>query len=169
MSSGSSPLISVQDFSHYALTSITSLFLHATFWHLFSNLISLAVAEYILMYVMPLKERWLLFLLSGVTGCFIYTITTNEPMIPLIGASSGVFGLIGATLAFWPRIHLLKLPDHIYYAKNWILALLAIMSVQQVYFSLTEQDSIVAYYGHVGGLIAGLLYVALRSTWRGSV
>ncbi len=79
-------------------TFITSMFMHADVSHIFFNMFAM------FMFGLPLEGRigskkylWIFFI-SGIVGSLGYMLTGN-PLIPAIGMSGAIYGLMG-TLAF---------------------------------------------------------------------
>lgn len=150
-------------FDRYAMVPgwaslFTSLFLHAGVLHLAFNMICLVSFGLSM-------ERWmgawrfaLLFFAAGAAGGVLHAFATDDLRIPVIGASGAIFGILAmATIAFpGMRIALVVIPMPL-----WVAMLLA--AVAHVVFIATDWVEGVAWWGHVGGAIAGaVLWPLLR-------
>ena len=166
-----------------ALTLVSSLFLHGGFVHLFGNMIYLWVfggaVEDALGHV-----RYLLFYLAcGVVGSLAHTALFPASMVPSIGASGSIAGVLGAFLALRPRAKIVTLfPLVVYWAMAEIPALVFLpiwfaMQFFNGFLSLaaargTTEVAGVAWWAHVGGftfgVLAGLIFrrVARKRTMR---
>lgn len=140
----------------------TYIFLHADFWHLFSNMLWLFFIGAILEDMTGRKHIWRLFIgggLAGATLYFIYWQVLHRPglteTIPyMVGASGGVTAVILGTTAMFPRYRVMLfgiLPVELF----WIAAF-------RVFFDLIGASGPVnqgGYLCHLGGAAFGLLYM----------
>ena len=151
------------------LTPISSAFLHGSWMHLAGNMLFLWVfgdnVEDDLGHF-----RYLFFYLAcAVLSAMAYALTAPDSSSPLIGASGGISGVVAAYVLLHPRVKIwvlvlfripLRLPA--YWAIGaWIL--------YQAYFALyayfTTSADDVAWFAHIGGLVAGgLLVLPLKSS-----
>jgi rhomboid family protein len=152
------------------LTLITYQFLHANFWHLFGNMIFLWVFGDDIEEAMGSLRFIGFYLLSGVVAALIFVASTPHSLLPLVGASGSIAGVLAAYLMFRPcQKVLVFLPwfllwfivrpvvrlDAFWVLGGWVLLQLWAISVQ-------SHDG-VAYMAHVGGVVAGaLLFPFLR-------
>jgi len=94
-------------------TIITSMFMHAGFFHLFFNMFSLFFVGRFLEKLIGRKRFFWIYLVSGIVGNLFFVfggfIFGND--IPGVGASGAIFGILGvlAVLVPFSRIYLL---DH---------------------------------------------------------
>ena len=141
------------------LTLLTYMFLHGSIWHLAGNMLFLWVfgdnVEDALGHV-----RYLIFyLLCGIAGGLLYFATQLHSTAPLIGASGAIAGVVAAYVILSPHVHLwvlvlriipLQLPAY------WAIGAWIGMNVV---FAVINIDSSVAWWAHIGGLIAGAVLV----------
>lgn len=143
---------SIDNFLARPYVIITSIFLHAGIAHLLSNLLVLfffgsAVESEIG------KARTLLVFFAGAFAGDLFSIFFYPPDAVAIGASAGIFALVGAGILIKP-FELSYYP----YVMPVPLALLGIMyAVYNVYGFFALSDNI-SYAGHFGGLFVGLLF-----------
>ena len=145
------------------LTLITYMFLHGSIWHLIGNMLFLWVfgdnVEDALGHV-----RYLAFyLLCGIAGGLLFFAVAPHSTAPLIGASAAIAGVVAAYLMLNPRVHLwvllfdvvpLQVPAYLAIG-GWI--------VMNFVLAFKHADPSVAWWAHIGGLVAGAaLVVVLR-------
>lgn len=142
-------------------------FLHADFSHLFFNMFA------VWMFGTQLERTWgpnrfAVYYTTCVVGAAIIQILVQQiegGIYPTIGASGGVFGLLLAYGAMWPRnkIFLLFLPVPI--EARWFVL---IYGAVELLFGVTRTMPGVAHFAHLGGMLFGaiLLY---RWGWRPSM
>jgi membrane associated rhomboid family serine protease len=141
------------------LTLVTYMFLHGSWLHIISNMLFLWVfADN----VEDAFGHWgllIFYLLCGVAGALVHTAIQPGSMVPLVGASGAVSGVLAGYLLLYPRARvwvllLMRLPLRI---PAW--AVLGGWFVLQVIslFIPTEEEMQVAWWAHIGGFLAGLL------------
>jgi membrane associated rhomboid family serine protease len=147
------------------LQLFSSMFVHADFFHLLSNLIIL------LAFALPFEERighrrfLLVYLLSGLIGALVQVGVSSGSPILLMGASGAVFGVIGAFAASYPNL-IVPLPVPLLFImifmriRVWVGAIL-FGALQLLYLSFVASDAAsadnTAYFAHIGGLGGGIL------------
>jgi membrane associated rhomboid family serine protease len=145
------------------LTLLTYQFMHGDIFHLLSNMLFLWVfgdnVEDALGHV-----RYLIFyLLCGVAGGLAHAVMLPASPLPLIGASGAVAGVIGAYLLLHPRVLVWVLAFRIIplnIKAAWVLGIWVLTQAIMVLISPADQ---VAWWAHIGGLVAGaVLVVFLR-------
>lgn len=144
-----------------ALTLVTYSFLHGDVWHLAGNMIFLWVlADNVEDALGPV--RYVVFYLACAgAGGYAYVLTEPTSGVPVIGASGAVAGNIAAYLILHPR------------AKMWVLAFARIpLRLSAVYVlgfwvafqliaAITGGKDGIAWWAHVGGLVAGATLIVL--------
>ena len=137
-------------------TLVTSMFLHADFFHLIFNIIFLIAIG------LPLesrigKRRFLtVYFLGGISGSIIFAaLEWNMSVnVILIGASGAISALLGAMLMLYPKDKITFFLGPIITNKFSIwLPILVWFLLQLLLFSF--DDSPVAYSAHIGGFAAG--------------
>lgn len=145
------------------LTLLTYMFFHGDILHLAGNMLFLWVFGDNVEDAMGHIKYLFFYLACGVLGGLLHAWIDPASEIPLIGASGAVAGVIAAYLVLHPRV------------RVWVLALKAIplrisaafalglWILMQVVMVLIPQVGPVAWWAHIGGLIAGaVLVVFLR-------
>jgi membrane associated rhomboid family serine protease len=129
---------------------ITSMFLHANWMHVLSNMIGLILFGTLVERAIGPRRMLLLALVTGLLGEVLFLVLNFGARVQNIGASGMVSGLFGAAARMLGR-QARGDPRQIWiYAAIWIgLALLPALS----------PDSPIAWEVHVGGFLAGLLLI----------
>jgi len=133
-------------------TFVTSIFLHADLSHLFFNVLALFFFGTSVERLIGHRSFVTLFFISGMVGNLGYLITSTNPLIPAIGASGAIYGVVGAmaTLEPFTLVYvygMLPLPL-IVAAALWVLLDFAGLFV----------PSGIAHGAHLGGMVVGVLF-----------
>ncbi len=145
------------------ITLISYQFLHGGFVHVIGNMI------YLWVFGNNVEDRLgpfyflLFYLASGVAGGLLQTVFSHDAL-PIIGASASVAGILGAYLVWFPRSQVkLILPIFIIWTVVTVPASLLLVfwfftNLLNSYGSIVASElSGVAYLGHVGGFIFGVV------------
>jgi membrane associated rhomboid family serine protease len=136
---------------------VTSIFVHADFWHLFVNMFVLFFFGSELERRLGEKRYLTIFFASGLAGSFaylIYAFSTN-PHIPAMGASAAIFGVMGALAVIAPEIRVLIFPFPIPVSIKVAIILFAIYDLVLLPFSYSTG---IAHIAHLAGLLVGLYF-----------
>jgi len=97
--------------------------------------------------------RFLLFyLLCGVAGSILFTLSTDAIVI---GASSSIAGLLGGYLVLFPRNKIKALLPPVYLPAVIYIFIWFLLQI----FSVSQMEISTAYLAHVGGFIAGIILI----------
>lgn len=153
---------------HPTLTVITSMFMHGGLFHLGSNMLFLWVfgdnVEDKLGHF-----RYLAFYgLCGAAAAYSHAITNPSSLLPMIGASGAVSGVLGAYMLLFPRarIHtLLFFGFFVQVVRLPALMVLGFWIIVQFLNGVLSKGSAahagVAWFAHIGGFIVGMLCIML--------
>jgi membrane associated rhomboid family serine protease len=144
----------------------SSMFLHGGWFHIINNMWVLFIFGDNVEAGMG-KIRYLLFyLLSGVAAALMQIYTLPTSLIPMIGASGAVAGVLGAYLILFPRSRIASLvPILFIFTIVEIPAMLFLLFwfVSQLYSGLFAiqggGESGIAWWAHIGGFAFGVLMV----------
>ena len=148
----------------YPWQLVTYGFLHADFGHLFFNMFAVWMFGTALESAWGMK-RFAMYYAVCVVGAAIAQIVVQliqGGMYPTIGASGGVFGLLLAYGAMYPRnkIFLIFLPIPI--EARWFVL---IYGAVELLFGVTGAMPGIAHFAHLGGMVFGALLL-YRWGWR---
>ena len=145
------------------LAALVSIFLHGGWLHVLGNMLFLWIfGNNIEDKLGPLVFLGF-YLAAGVVATIAQVAFDPNSVVPLIGASGAIAGIMGAYLVWFPRAPIITLVFLFVVpipAGIW----LAIWFVMQFF---TGPDSGVAYMAHIGGFVFGLAVAALlrNSDW----
>jgi len=121
------------------ITLVTSVFLHANFYHLFGNMIALFICA-------PLERHvgsflyLLIYVGSAALGDIAVISFATDPNIPTVGASGAIFGLFGALAIL---------------GRQAGISVSSIVFVIVINLGVTFTNPEISWQAHVGGLIGG--------------
>lgn len=144
------------------LTLITSMFLHANFMHVFGNMLFLFVFGDDIEEAIGHWRFLVFYLASGLGAALAFILSDPGSDVDLIGASGAVAGVISAYLLYRPCFKVTCLLGLIPLRLRafWVIGFWAIWQVIQI---ANQDNDGVAYWAHIGGLIAGaVLFVLMR-------
>jgi len=148
------------------MTIFTSMFLHAGWLHLIGNMVFLWIFGHSLEGVLGHARYLLLYLASGVAAAMCQAFADPTSIVPMLGASGAIAGVLGAYLLVYPyaNVHVLVLIIiivRIVTVPAWIMLGLW-FGAQLVSGLLTKTGAGgVAFWAHVGGFITGLVLLVL--------
>lgn len=130
-------------------TILTSVFMHASIWHILMNMLALYFLGRFL--CMLIGEKWfsIIFLVGGLMGsffCILFSTFLDTGWITVIGSSGAVFAIAGALVLLAPQMRVLLF--FVIPMPLWV----AIIGGFLIISFLPG----VAWQAHLGGLLAGL-------------
>ena len=151
-------------------TFVTSMFMHADLWHLGGNMLYLHIFGDNVEDGFGHWRFFLFYFLSGFAASMFFILTNINSIDPAIGASGAISGVLGAYLVLYPKARVLTLVF-----LGWIfpvlipaIFLLGFWFILQLLYGMLTLGlgaiTSIAYWAHIGGFIAGLLFgLAWRS------
>ncbi len=145
-------------------TLFTSMFVHSGFLHIFGNML-------IFFFIgMAFEQRigWskfiIIYLITGIGGALTHSILNLGSIIPLVGASGAIFGIMGAFAFSYPNDEVvMPIPlgfIMIFRRIKVVYAVLIFAAIETVIVFIGTQDS-TAHFAHIGGLLTGVVLAAL--------
>lgn len=146
-----------------AIFSIFSaMFLHGGFSHLFGNMWFLWIFGDNVEVKLGKLKFLIFYLLCGLGATFLYFITTADKSIPVVGASGAISGILGAYLILFPRNKIRALVPMFYFYRIMTIPAIFYIGIWFLYqFLYMGVDPFVAYWGHIGGFLTGLLLIKI--------
>jgi membrane associated rhomboid family serine protease len=143
-------------------TLLTSMFLHADIFHIAGNMLFLYVFGDNVEDSFGHLPFLLFYLICGLAAGLIHilSITTNAGLlVPTLGASGAISGVMGAYILLYPRariqtliiaffITIISIPA-VFFIGFWFLL--------QLLYTWLDIGGNVAYWAHIGGFVAGIL------------
>ena len=126
-------------------TLITSLFVHAGFWHIIANLLTLYYFGTALSQLVGDKKFLMVYFCGGLLGSIFFLLLASPSSIG-VGASGAILALAGAVVVMRPRVkvYILPLPVPI---PLWVAVIVGFIIISPN----------IAWQAHLGGVIFGLI------------
>ncbi|CCQ73546.1 rhomboid family intramembrane serine protease [Magnetospira sp. QH-2] len=144
-------------------TALTYQFMHGGWWHLISNMLYLWVFGNNIEDTLGHGKYLLFYLVCGVLAAGAQGLSTPDSILPMIGASGAVSGVLGAYIVLFPRANVLVLiPLVIFFWTTRIPALIVLglwFLFQFVQATGETGEGGVAFWAHVGGFVAGMILI----------
>ena len=156
-------------------TAFTAMFTHAGLLHLGGNMLFLWIFGNNVEDAMGRVKFLAFYLLAGLAALGLQVAVEPNALVPTLGASGAVAGVLGGYLVLYPRarvitgifiifiVTLVEIPAFLVLGF-WFLQQLAFGA-----FDLTTPaggGGGVAYFAHIGGFVLGLLLIKLFATYR---
>jgi membrane associated rhomboid family serine protease len=160
------------DFSAYAYTLVTAMFLHGDVLHIGSNMLYLWIFGNNIEDRLGIARFVLFYLVTGFLASAAQIAIRPDSPIPQIGASGAIAGVMGAYLALFPNARVQTLIFWLYFIRIvevsavWLLGWWFLLQVLNGFGSLTVEGGGVAFFAHIGGFVAGYLLIRLFTAGR---
>jgi membrane associated rhomboid family serine protease len=144
-------------------TLFTSMFVHAGFLHILGNMLVFFFIGAAFEQRIGPKKFLLIYLLTGVLGALTFSVANLNSLVPLVGASGAIFGILGAFAFSYPRDEVvMPVPIGIMIIMRIkvIYATIIFAAVETVVVFLSVQDN-TAHLAHFGGLVSGVIFAAI--------
>jgi membrane associated rhomboid family serine protease len=134
---------------------VTYIFLHGDLFHLLWNMLALY------MFGCEMERRWgskfflQYFFVTGIGAGFFTLCLTPTMIIPTVGASGAIYGILLAFALYYPNQTVyfwLVFPIKV---KYFVL----IIGLMTFYFSFLQTGGNIAHLAHLGGMVCGLLFL----------
>ena len=149
-------------------TVLTSMFLHGGWLHLIGNMVFLWVFGNNIEDSMGHGRFIVFYLLCGVAAAAAQVLISPDSVVPMVGASGAISGVMGGYLLLYPRarVHTIVFFGFITTVDLPAYVLLGYWIVIQVLSGLPTlarmgAEGGVAFWAHIGGFLAGLLLIRL--------
>lgn len=154
------------------VTMFSSMFLHGSFGHIAGNMFFLYVFGKAVENRIG-KWRFLAFyLLSGVLASLCHAFSEPGSMIPTLGASGAIAGVLGGYLLLWPTatisgFYVVPAPAYVHTKAYWFLVGWFVMQISGVLSAIgSVSGGGVALWAHIGGFIAGFIFAGLAKIFQ---
>jgi len=151
------------EYSPQLYTLFTSMFIHGGFAHIFGNMFVFFFIGTALEERVGLKKFMIIYLIAGVCGAITQALVNLNSIIPMIGASGAIFGIMGALAYAYPRDEVvMPIGIGIMFLTRIkvIYAVIFFAAIETIVVWLDVQDS-TAHFAHLGGLVGGFILAAI--------
>ncbi len=139
------------------LTLLTSMFMHGSFFHLFSNMWCLLIFSRNVECAMGHILFLAFYLMCGLLAGLAHVASNMHSIIPYLGASGAIAGVMGAYVSIYP-LNMIKI------WLGWVFELPALVVLSgwllmQYLSALIDHNQVggIAYWAHLGGFFAGFI------------
>lgn len=161
-------LVCLTDPGRQASHLITSMFLHGSWMHLLGNMWFLWIFGNNIEDSMGRVRFIAFYLLTGLAAAFGQVLTNPASVIPMVGASGAISGVMGGYLILYPRVRVYALVPIFVFITSialpaWVM--LGYWFLIQFVSGLASSSDLggVAFWAHIGGFVAGVLLIKLFS------
>lgn len=155
-------------------TLFTSMFLHADIFHIGGNLLFLYVFGDNVEDAFGHVRFLIFYLICGLVADIVHIISLTSPvelLIPTLGASGAISGVLGAYIVMYPKakVMTLLLIRLVWIVRVPAVVFLGVWFLLQLLYTSLGIGAGVAYWAHIGGFVAGMILVlAFRRSRRSS-
>jgi membrane associated rhomboid family serine protease len=149
----------------------TSMFMHGSWMHLLGNMWFLWLFGNNVEDAMTRPRFLAFYLLCGVGAALFQVASDPGSIVPMVGASGAISGVMGAYLVLYPRVRVFTLVPLGFLLTSialpaWVMLLYwaGIQFLSGVTTIGAEATGGVAFWAHVGGFVAGILLVLVFRT-----
>ena len=143
----------------------TSMFLHAGWMHIIGNMIFLYIFGKNIEHRMGHIRFLFFYILTGIIATIIQFLISTGSVIPIVGASGAISGVLGAYLLFFPKSRILTVVPILFFIRLIHLPATVFIFVWFLIQFLGGISSVgraadaggVAFWAHIGGFAAGLI------------
>lgn len=154
------------------LTIFTSMFMHGGLMHILGNMVYLIVFGNNIEDALGHVRFVVFYLVCGAVAALAQIFWNPNSVIPTLGASGAIAGVLGAYLVLYPRAHvhtLVFLGFFLTTIRLPAMILLGFWIVSQFFSQITgslaapegRETGGVAYLAHIGGFLAGMALIKL--------
>ena len=145
----------------------TSMFMHGGLMHLLGNMLYLWIFGDNIEYTIGHRRYFIFYLVVGVGAGLLQVFMNPASIVPMVGASGAISGVLGAYLLKYPKnkisilfffiifIKIIKVPAII------VLSLWFLFQLYNGYFIHGGAESGVAWFAHIGGFVVGFTLIKI--------
>jgi len=146
----------------------TSMFLHGSWMHLLGNMWFLYLFGNNIEDSMGRGRFLVFYLLAGLVAALVQVFVDPSSMIPMVGASGAISGVMGGYLVLYPRVRVFTLVPIGFFVTFWklpawtmLLYWFALQLLGGATLLTGAKGGGVAFWAHVGGFLTGVALVKL--------
>jgi membrane associated rhomboid family serine protease len=154
------------------LTLFTSMFLHANWLHVGGNMLYLWIFGNNIEDALGRFKFLLFYLACGLGAGMIHILSGTDSIVPTVGASGAVAGLMGAYVLLYPHARVLSLVPILGIISTllevpaiWVIGYWFVIQIVNSTWlrggEMLTRGGGVAYMAHIGGFVFGLLFIML--------
>jgi len=143
---------------------LTSMFMHGSWGHIIGNMWFMWIFGNNVEDSMGRGRFVLFYLLSGIGGALGQVLSQPDSIVPMVGASGAISGVMGAYIILYPRVRVFTLVPLGFFITSialpaWVM--LGYWIALQFFGSFGGAESGVAFMAHIGGFVVGAALIRL--------
>jgi membrane associated rhomboid family serine protease len=148
------------------VTLLTSMFVHAGFFHFAGNMLYLWIFGNNVEDSMGRVRFVLFYLLCGLGAAYGQVLMSPTSRIPMVGASGAISGVLGAYLLLFPHARVLTLIPLGFFLQLaeiravFVLGFWIVVQLLNGFLTFSHEGGGVAWFAHIGGFVAGFALIA---------
>ena len=145
-------------------TLFTSMFVHSGFLHIFGNMLVFFFIGMAFEQRVGWKKFLLIYLITGLCGTLTHSVFNLGSIIPLVGASGAIFGIMGAFAYSYPRDEVvmpIPLGFIMVFRRIKVMYAVLIFAALETFIVLIGSQDNTAHLAHLGGLVGGVIIAAI--------
>jgi len=146
-------------------TAVTYMFVHVGFWHLAGNMLFLWIFGNNIEEAMGHTRYFIFYVACGIVAAFSQVLPNPGSVIPIVGASGAISGVLGAYMLLFPRARvLLGLPlgfVNVEFGRFPAIWVLATWFGMQIVMGFATSQGGIAFGAHIAGFVAGCALVTI--------
>jgi membrane associated rhomboid family serine protease len=148
-------------------TAITSMFMHGGWMHIIGNMWFLWLFGNNVEDAMGTARFIIFYLVCGLAAAGLQVAMSPDSIVPMVGASGAIGGVMGAYIVLYPRVNVHMLIFLGFFVTTvavpavFMLAYWLLIQLISGVFSLGAERGGVAFWAHVGGFAGGMALIFL--------
>ena len=146
-------------------TAFTCMFMHGGFWHLAGNMLFLWIFGNNIEEAMGHTRFFIFYVACGIVAAISQVLSNPGSVVPIVGASGAISGVLGAYMLLFPRARvLLGLPlgfVNVEFGRFPAIWVLATWFGMQIVMGFAASRGGIAFGAHIAGFIAGCVLVTI--------
>ena len=151
------------------LTIFFSMFMHGSIVHLLGNMLFLWIFGNNVEDYLGRKRFIIFYLFCGTIAAFTQIFFNSDSIVPMVGASGAIAGVLGAYLLLYPQAKVTTIIIFGFFIRLIKIPAVVVLSFWIVYQFLYGISSLavksgeggVAWFAHIGGFISGIIIIKL--------
>jgi membrane associated rhomboid family serine protease len=145
------------------LTLFSAMFMHASWMHIIGNMLYLWIFGDNIEDRIGSAKFLLFYLICGLAASAAHIMVGTDSVIPSLGASGAIAGVLGAYLVLFPKrqVQVLVARQIVHMPAFVVLGLWILLQVFSQISVVGAEGGGVAYMAHIGGFVAGVALIFL--------
>lgn len=157
-------LVCLTDPGRQSVNVLTSMFLHGGWMHLLGNMWFLWLFGNNIEDSMTRVRFAIFYLVCGLAAALLQVVAEPDSIIPMVGASGAISGVMGAYLVLYPRVRVFTFVFLGFFFTSialpaWVMLLYWAFLQLAGGFTQVGSEGGVAFWAHLGGFGAGVLLI----------